>query len=268
MKKTILITGSTDGIGLATAKNLVQAGHTVLLHGRSDSKLAAAKQQILALSDSAEAESYIADLSVIAGVKALAQAVKTNHAKLDVLINNAGVFKMPDPLSVDGLDSRFVVNSIAPYLLTRELLPLMGQTGRVINLSSAAQASLNPADLGVPGQIEEGTIYAQSKLALTMWSRHMAEQIGIAGPAIIAVNPGSLLDSKMVKAAYGFSRGSVQKGADILARVALSDDFAEATGLYFDNDVQQFSAPHPDVMKPQKNAAIVEKIEAILAGFE
>ncbi len=267
MKKTLLVTGSTDGIGLATAKTLVQAGHRVLLHGRSKTKVAAAKEQLLAISDQAEVESYVADFSVLTEVSALARAVKSKHAHLDVLINNAGVFKTKEHISAEGLDSRFVVNSIAPYLLTKELLPILGSTGRVINLSSAAQQSLNPSDLGIPSRIEEGIVYAQSKLALTMWSRHMAELIGSEGAAFIAVNPGSLLDSKMVREAYGFSRDGVQKGADILVRAALSEDFANVTGLYFDNDIQQFSVPHPDAMKAEKNATIVQKIEEILASM-
>ena len=136
MPKTILITGSTDGIGLEAAKMLVSTGHQVLVHGRNPAKLTEAKETLSALPGGVQVESYLADLSRMADVEALAKAVAEKHAKLDVLINNAGILKAPDPITQDGLDVRFVVNTIAPYLLTMRLLPLIGPQGRIINLSS------------------------------------------------------------------------------------------------------------------------------------
>ncbi len=140
MKKTILITGSTDGIGLETAKMLLTQGHHVLLHGRNPAKLADAEKTLSALAQGEPVESYIADLSSMADVDALAKAVAEKHAHLDVLINNAGVFKTPKPITQDGLDVRFAVNTLAPFLLTQKLMPLLGASSRVVNLSSAAQA--------------------------------------------------------------------------------------------------------------------------------
>ncbi|MEO0854478.1 MAG: SDR family NAD(P)-dependent oxidoreductase, partial [Cyanobacteria bacterium J06648_11] len=140
MPKTILITGSTDGIGLATAEMLVSQGHDVLLHGRNPAKLTDAEKTLSALLGGRNIESYVADLSRMADVEALAKAVAEKHSQLDVLINNAGVYNASHPITQDGLDVRFVVNAIAPYLLTQRLLPLLGTSGRVINLSSAAQA--------------------------------------------------------------------------------------------------------------------------------
>ena len=142
MTKTILITGATDGIGLATAKKLLARGHRVLLHGRNREKLntvmAALPEHVSQL------ESYVADLSELDNVEKLAANVMAGNQALDVLINNAGVFKTPETTTPEGLDVRFAVNTIAPYLLTRKLIPVMPPEGRVINLSSAAQA---PVDL-------------------------------------------------------------------------------------------------------------------------
>jgi NAD(P)-dependent dehydrogenase (short-subunit alcohol dehydrogenase family) len=201
----------------------------------------------------------------MADVEALAKAVTEKHAKLDVLINNAGVYSTPNPVTQDGLDTRFVVNTIAPYLLTQRLLPLLGASGRVINLSSAAQAPVDPEALTGRVRLSDGVAYAQSKLALTMWSRSMALSLKDDGPAIIAVNPRSMLGSKMVKEAYGVSGGDLRIGAEILSRAALSDEFATASGKYFDNDVGQFASPHPDALDPQKTGEIVRVIEAVLA---
>jgi NAD(P)-dependent dehydrogenase (short-subunit alcohol dehydrogenase family) len=264
MQKTILITGSTDGIGLETAKMLVSLGHHVLLHGRNPSKLEEAEKMLSALPGGGRVESYVADLSRMAEVEALAKAVAEKHAKLDVLINNAGVYSAPDPVTQDGLDVRFAVNTIAPYLLTQQLLPLLGSSGRVINLSSAAQSPVDPEALVGRVNLSDGAAYAQSKLALTMWSRSMALSLKDDGLAFIAVNPGSMLGSKMVKQAFGVDGGDIRIGAEILSRAALADEFATASGQYFDNDSGQFASPHPDALNPQKSEEIVRVIEAVL----
>ena len=263
MQRTILITGATDGIGLETARALALQGHRVLLHGRNPDKLQKIEME---LSDKGAVESYIADLSNMADVMALAQMVKDKHASLDVLINNAGVLKAPTPVTKDGIDIRFVVNAIAPYLLTQQLLPLLGTSGRVVNLSSAAQAPVDVNALaGHKNRIDAMGAYSQSKLAITMWSRYMADSRGDNGPVIIAINPGSLLASKMVKEGFGIAGKDIQIGAEILVRAALSDEFANASGKYFDNDSEQFAAPHPDTQDPQKCGEIVHIIETVLA---
>jgi len=265
MQKTILVTGSTDGIGQATARMLVLLGHNVLLHGRNSSKMEEVEKTLSVLPDGGRVESYVADLSRIADVEAFAKAVLERHTRLDVLINNAGVYHAAELVSQDGLDTRFVVNTIAPYLLTQRLIPLLGASGRVINLSSAAQAPVNPEALAGRVKLPDGEAYAQSKLALTMWSRSMALSLKNDGPAIIAVNPGSMLGSKMVKQAFGVDGGDLRIGAEILTRAALADEFAAASGQYFDNDTGQFTSPHPDALNPQKSEEIVRIIEAILA---
>jgi NAD(P)-dependent dehydrogenase (short-subunit alcohol dehydrogenase family) len=107
--------------------------------------------------------------------------------------------------------------------------------------------------------------YAQSKLALTMWSRQLALALGEDGPVIVAVNPGSLLGSKMVKEGFGVDGGDIRIGAEILARAALADDFATVSGQYFNNDSGRFAAPHPDALDARKSQDIVRAIEMVLA---
>lgn len=268
MQKTLLITGSTDGIGLETAKMLVSQGHRVLLHGRNPEKLENVERMLAGLADSGNIEGYIADLSHLADVEILAKEVAGRHARLDVLINNAGVFHTPEPITQDGHDIRFVVNTLAPYLLTQRLVPLIGASGRVINLSSAAQSPVDPEALA--GRVvlpDDFSAYAQSKLALTMWSRSMALSLEEEGPAIIAVNPGSLLGTKMVKEGFGVAGNDIRIGAEILVRAALSDEFGTASGRYFDNDMGQFTSPHPDALDTRKCEEIVRVIETVLASL-
>ncbi|MEM7522425.1 MAG: SDR family NAD(P)-dependent oxidoreductase [Pseudomonadota bacterium] len=260
MSKTILITGSTDGIGLETAKMLAEDGHLVLMHGRSASKLETARAEV-----GGTTEGYVADLSDMNAVARLAREVAAAHDRLDVLINNAGVYKTPHPTLPDGSDIRFVVNTLAPYALTRALATVIPAvipaSGRIINLSSAAQAPVNLAALRGEAKVGDMDAYAQSKLALTMWSRALAADL-TGGPVVVAVNPGSLLASKMVKEGFGVAGNDIRIGADILRRAALSDEFANASGAYFDNDAGGFGAPHPDALNDARMRDVVDAIEA------
>lgn len=268
MAKRILITGSTDGIGLATAKSLSTLGHHVLLHGRNESKLDSVSQSLKESLGDIELETYVSDLAEMSQVRLLAQDVSQRHETIDVLINNAGVFMSSNPVTPQGLDLRFVVNTIAPYLLTQQLIPKISSGGRVINLSSAAQSPVSIDALFGRQRLDDSAAYAQSKLALTMWSRHLSDSLAGQGPAIIAVNPGSFLGSKMVQEAYGSEGKDITIGADILTRAALDEEFAAASGKYFDNDTGRFASPHSDAINASKNRIVVESIEAILNDLD
>ena len=264
MTKTILITGATDGIGLETAKMMAPEGHALLLHGRNPDKLLAAAESVSRIDGAGEIKTYHADLSVLPEVDALADEVKGDFKSIDVLINNAGVFKMSNPLTKDGYDARFIVNVVAPYMLTKALLPTLGSNGRVVNLSSAAQAPVNVQGFLNKQAFSDGDAYAQSKLALTMWSFEMAKELGANGPMIVAVNPASFLGSKMVKEAYGRVGNDLRIGADILTRAALSNEFVDASGRYYDNDRKSFAEPHPDALDTAKNKRLIEAIERLI----
>ena len=263
MRKTILITGSTDGIGLEAAKALYSQGHHVLLHGRNPAKLEASSRTLSELSVEGQVTTYLADLSRLSEVTGLSQAITKDHEQLDVVINNAGIFRTDDTFTEDGLDIRFAVNTFAPYLLTQRLLPLLGPAARVINLSSAAQSSVDllSGRTKIPDQMNA---YAQSKLAITMWSRFLAQLEENGERIFVAVNPGSLLRTKMVKEGFGVTGKDIRKGSDILVRAALSAEFEEASGLYFDNDKGEFNSPHPDAVDPQKCSAVVTRINMVL----
>lgn len=266
MTKTILITGATDGIGLETVKMMAPLGHTLLLHGRNAEKLAAAAEMASKIDGAGMILTYQSDLADLTQVEDMAEQVKSEFDSIDVLINNAGVFKMSNPLTQDGYDARFIVNVVAPYMLTKALLPLLGSSGRVVNLSSAAQAPVNLQAFLNKQSFGDGEAYAQSKLALTMWSIGMAHDLGTDGPMIVAVNPASFLGSKMVKEAYGHAGHDLRIGADILTRAALSEEFANASGRYYDNDRNAFADPHPDALDPAKRLRVIEAIEQLIGS--
>lgn len=245
MTKRILITGSTDGIGKLAAVQLAQDGHDIYLHGRNPEKLATVISEVKSQSKNERVKGLVADFSNLDEVRKMAQEVNGMMSSLDVLINNAGIFNSAVSHNKKGLDMRYVVNYLAPYLLTNTLMPLLqkGTSPRVINLSSAAQAPISIDVLKGMAHRSDRETYAQSKLAITMWSFHLAQQV--RDVVVIAVNPGSLLNTKMVKEAFGKFWSSADKGANILHDLAVLDQYKEATGQYFDNDQGAFGPAHP-----------------------
>lgn len=259
MTKTILITGATDGIGLETAKMLAEDGHRLLLHGRSQAKLDAALAAV-----GGDSVGYLADLSRLEDVRSMVAEVSAAEIRIDVLINNAGILKAPQTKTEAGLDIRFVVNTLAPYVLAKGLLPKMPKDGRIVNLSSAAQASVDIAAMKSGAALGDMDAYAQSKLAITMWTTTMAESLP-EGPVVVSVNPGSLLASKMVKEGFGIAGNDISIGAKILVEASLGDSFANASGQYFDNDSGRFAPPHTDGTNPSLRAAVQVAIEELVA---
>lgn len=259
MTKTVLITGSTDGIGLLTAKMLAEQGHRILLHGRNAAKLDAAAAEV----GGSSTERYVADLSSLAEATALARDIRARRDRLDVLINNAGVYKVANPTLSNGQDVRFVVNTLAPYALARAILPIVPKDGRIINLSSAAQAPVNVDALKGATPLGDMEAYAQSKLAITIWSQEMAKDLP-GGPVVLAVNPGSLLASKMVKEGFGIPGNDLAIGAEILCRLSLDESFATATGKYWDNDRRGFSAPNSAAMNPRHVQDVMDAINELV----
>lgn len=300
MKKTILVTGSTDGIGKLAATKLAQLGHNVYLHGRDASKLADVIAEVKAAATQANQQAdqqisidgFVADFATLTDVKSMADAVINKFTAaglhLDVLINNAGVFKVANTQTPEGFDVRFVVNYFAPYLLTRALLPLMSKhateasnaaptannslPARIVNLSSAAQQAVSPQALAGQKSLSDQDAYAQSKLALTMWSMALAEQVAANNINVIAVNPGSLLNTRMANDAYGQHWSSADKGADILVALTADDEFTNETGRYFDNDIKgehgdkrgEFGTPHSDALNKAVIEQLIENTQEIL----
>lgn len=265
--KTILITGSTDGIGKLTAAKLAKAGHRILLHGRNSEKLRRTITEIKETSGNDKIDGFVSDLSDFESVRQIISELSGKTSNIDVLINNAGVFKSSVQSNQDGLDLRFAVNYFAPYLLTHGLLPLLNNSRapRVINLSSAAQSPVSINALNGNETLSEQMAYAQSKLALTMWSFHLAQNVDSLN--VIAVNPGSLLNTRMVQEAYGKFWSSADKGANILYELAVSDQYNDSTGKYFDNDKGAFSKAHINAYDQEKIIQLISETGKILNRF-
>ena len=262
--KTILITGATDGIGKLLALKLAQEGHQLLVHGRNSQKLNETLLEIKQAAKNSEVHGYTADLSEVNRLESLIDEISTKYSKIDVLINNAGVFKSFISKTAQGFDVRFAVNYFAPYILTHGLLPLLKNSSepRIINLSSAAQSSLSLDAMEGKEVLSSQEAYAQSKLAITMWSFWLAKQ----DPQlhVIPVNPGSLLNTKMVQEAFGQFWSPANKGADILFDLATSDSYKAHSGEYFDNDRGAFGTAHPDAYDDDKITELITRTNKLL----
>ena len=254
--KHILITGSTDGIGKLLALRLAKEGHFVGVHGRTDTKLKATVTEIKAESKNDNIVGFLADFSNLSDVKQMAKEVAEKMPKIDVLVNNAGVLKAKTDTASNGVDIRLVVNYLAPYQFTNAVLPLLKKADapRIVNLSSAAQSPVSLSALKGERSLGTNDAYAQSKLALTMWSFDLAKK----EPSIlvVAVNPGSLLNTKMAKEAYGQHWSPAEKGVDILYDLSMTDK--AKTNAYFDNDKGSYAQAHPDAYDDEKIKELVE----------
>ena len=262
--KKILITGSTDGIGKLAAIQLAKKGHTVYIHGRNQEKVNACISEIKLLSNNKNIGGFVADFSDLSAVKQMAEDVKRHMAELDVLVNNAGIYNSRDKLSKQGYELRFVVNYLAPYILTQQLLPLLkgGIDSRIINLSSAAQSEISFDAFIGKQNISVNEAYAQSKLALTMWSFYLATTLDDIG--VIAVNPGSLLNTKMVIEAFGQHWSPANKGSDIICDLALGENHKGITGKYFDNDRGVYGQAHTNAYNQEAIKRLIEFSESLV----
>ena len=266
--KHILITGSTDGIGKLTALKLAENGNAVYIHGRSESKVNDTVSTIKTASKNDNIKGFVVDFSDLNAVKQMAEQIKNEVPSIDVLINNAGVLKTPSAKTKEGLDIRMAVNYLAPYILTKNIISVLekGSAPRIVNLSSAAQSSVKKGILTGDVSISANEAYAQSKLALTMWSFYFAKQH--SNITTIAVNPGSLLNTKMAKEAYGQHWSPAEKGVDILYNLAISEANNNDSGKYFDNDKGSFSNAHPDAYNEDKIEALLSNTNMILASLK
>ncbi len=236
---TILVTGATDGIGRITAEKLARKGLSVVLHGRSPRSLEVAAAEIRAATGNPKIETAKADFSSLDQVKELAGTISAQQSKLDALINNAGVgpgglFWQRRQLSKDGHELRFQVNYLAPVLLTHLLLPLLrAAKGRIVDVASASQGLIRFDDLMLETGYGGLTAYSQSKSALIMHAFSLAEREREAGVTVNALDPGSLLDTKMVRQFMFRGIGRPDDGADAEVHLATSPELAGVTGQYF-----------------------------------
>jgi NAD(P)-dependent dehydrogenase (short-subunit alcohol dehydrogenase family) len=233
---TILVTGATDGLGKHVASALARRGATVLLHGRSSERLEATLEEVRGQTSTEKVGSYPADLSSLAAVRDLAERVLSEHDRLDVLVNNAGIIARERKESEDGYELTFAVNYLSHFLLTSLLLPLLkgSAPARVVNVASAAQSPIDFDDPMLERAYDAMRAYSTSKLAQIMFTFELAERLSDTGVSVNALHPASLMDTKMVQDTFGYTMSKVEEGAEAVVRLAVSREVEGLTGRYFD----------------------------------
>jgi len=261
---TILVTGTTDGIGIHTAELLARAGAVVVVHGRDPNKVA---RTVDALRDrGARADGIVADLASLGETARLARDVAARFPTLDVLVNNAGVGFGADPklreTSRDGYELRFAVNYLAPFLLTEELLARGLPRRALVNVASIGQEALDFNDLMTKHDYDGVRAYCKSKLALIMLTFDVAD--AFPGIAANALHPGSLLDTNMVRDAGIAPRGPASRGGEATVAV-IEASLAGATGTYFDQERPDKALP-PAYDRPTRER-LRAKAQALVGAF-
>ncbi len=253
-EKVILVTGANAGIGKETARALAGAGATVVLSGRNPKSLKTAVQEIRTVTGSDRVDSLTADLSAMRSVVGLARAFAARHDRLDVLIHNAGVILSERRLTMDGFETTFAVNHLAPFVLTRELLLLLKESApsRIVTVSSTAHrrvAGLDFEDLMSERDYRPFHVYGKSKLANILFTRALSRRLegtwitaNCLHPGVIRTRLGASGDLTGIlkwgwRLIQPFLTGP-RRGAETTVYLAASPDVEGVTGEYFSRCAQ------------------------------
>ncbi|MFE4723155.1 SDR family NAD(P)-dependent oxidoreductase [Streptomyces sp. NPDC056728] len=235
-----LITGATQGLGRGIALDLATRGDTLLLHGRDAGRLEAVVADVREAAPDATVRTYLADLSDLGQVRAMADRIRGAEPRLDALVNNAVAGGGAEPLrrevSAQGHELRFAVNHLAPYALIRGLLPLLRATApaRVVNVASMGQERIDFDDVMLERDYEGLRAYCRSKLALIMATFELGAELEGTGVTVNALHPAHLMDTEGVRA-YGLTPVTgIDEGVRPTVRLITDPELGSTTGRYFD----------------------------------
>jgi NAD(P)-dependent dehydrogenase (short-subunit alcohol dehydrogenase family) len=223
-EQTILITGSTDGLGRSVAAALVERGARVLVHGRDPDKVERVTAELGA------ERGLTADLGRLDDVRRLADEVD----QLDTLVNNAGIVEPARRVTVDGFELTFAVNYLSHFLLTELLLGKLREPARIVNVASIGQMPLEFDDLQFERGWEGYPAYARSKLAQVMFTFELAERLGDRDVTVNALHPATLMDTNMVRNSLGRPLSTVEEGTDATLRLIADPSLDGVSGRFFD----------------------------------
>jgi NAD(P)-dependent dehydrogenase (short-subunit alcohol dehydrogenase family) len=259
--RTILITGATDGLGRAVAERLAADGAELLLHGRDEAKGERTIAEIRAATGNERLRFVRADLASLEQVRGLGELILGETARLDVLVNNAGLGTTTDGReereeSDEGFELRFAVNYLAGYLLTRLLAPLLERSApaRIVNVSSAGQAPIDFDDVMLTRRYSGVQAYCQSKLAQVMFTIDLAAELRERGVTVNCLHPGTYMPTKMVRAAGIEPVTPLEQGTDATLRLIADPALDGISGRYFDGTRE--ATPNPQALDERARARL------------
>jgi len=241
--KTIIVTGANSGIGKEAALNLAKLGHRVLMLSRDSEKSEQALEEIRSQSNNQNVSLIKVDLSSPRSITSAVEKINIDHEVIDVLVNNAGIYKVKRQENENGIEMTFAVNFLAAFMLSQMLLKKLEASGdgRIINVVSELykNGSQDFDDLMLESKYKAGNAYANSKLAAVLYTVELAKQIKDQGITVNALHPGVLATSSfrdypnfVVKLLNLFLEDP-EKGGERIAYLATSDEVAHTTGKYF-----------------------------------
>ena len=243
--KNIIITGATDGIGLAAAKSIAKKGYNVSIVGRNPDKGKKALEAIITFSGNENLDFFECDLSLVANVKDLADRIKQKHSKIDVLLNNAGGANKTKQITSEGLEKTFATNQMNYFVLSTELLNILSESndGRIVNVASNAHigAEVDYENINSEKSFSAWTSYCVSKLMNIMFTYQLSSMqdrvsVNVLHPGFvdtnIAGNEGNLIKYIVKFGAKMFAR-TVDNGADSSIYLSTSDEVKGVSGKYF-----------------------------------
>ena len=243
--KFIMITGATSGIGQAAAQALAAQGHEILIVGRNPTKTEGVAKQIREQTGNQAVHFLLADFSDLEQIRHLAEQVKTQFPKLDVLVNNAGAYFNRRQRMSGGVEKTFFVNHLAPFLLTNLLLDHLQSPARIINVASDAHqyGQLDLNDLNFEKSYFGFAAYARSKLANILFTYELARRLAGSGVTVNALHPGGVATNifstdfsifgPLIKGVVSLFTLTPEQGADNTVYLAAAPDVEGVTGKYF-----------------------------------
>jgi NAD(P)-dependent dehydrogenase (short-subunit alcohol dehydrogenase family) len=262
--QTVLITGSTAGLGLETARALLGKGATVMVHGRSPDRV---ERALATLARPYRTHGVVADFSSLEEVRRLARGIARECERLDLLINNAGIALWDGPrrVSADGYELTFAVNYLSHFLLTRELLPLLERSApaRIVNIASIGQAPIDFDDVMLEREYDGRRAYGQSKLGQIEFTIELAERLERAGQAITvnAIHPATLMDTNLARGASRAPLSSVAEGVAATVRLAIAPELDDVSGRYYEG-LEETTAD-PQAYGPEARARLWQLSERL-----
>ena len=277
-EKVCLITGATSGIGKATAMELVKMGASVVMVGRDRGRGEAALAEIKEKSANASVDLMLADLSSQQEIHRLAGEFKEAYQRLDVLINNAGLFRSKRITTADGLETTFAVNHLAYFLLTKLLLDVLkaSSPSRIVNVASGEQrnGTIDYDDLQGENGYKGAKAYSQSKLANVLFTYKLAKRLEGTGVSVNCLHPGAGVRTNFgsgVSGVFGLTvraltplMKSPEKGAETSIYLASSPEVEGLSGKYF---VKKAEARSAEVSRDERLARRLWEVSADLTNL-
>ena len=234
----ILVTGSTDGIGKATAAGLAAGGAEVILHGRDEKKGRRVQRELAERAGTGRPDLIIADYTRQDQIRMMAADLASRYTRLDVLVNDAGTYQKARHVTPDGIEVTFAVNYLGPFLLTHLLLPLLRNGARIVTVASSAHFDVDRIDWeNLPQQrrYDPWGAYALSKFADVTFTYTLARNLEGTGITANCLHPGVVNTKLSRSAAPGIATIAPEEGAETPMWLARSPEVAGVSGRYFED---------------------------------